>query len=144
MWVGGWVGQPKSRGANLTPPPPPTITKQRPGRDPQPLSTRSFLAQSGPDGLTWASDVGAINANPQAMLLQAACAIEDDARPPAKGFVRATGYGFGYIATPAAGGLRLVQVLSIDPKGWIPPAAIDASNRVQIEKLRKMQKMLNK
>ena len=22
MWVGGWVGQPKSRGANLTPPPP--------------------------------------------------------------------------------------------------------------------------
>ena len=21
MWVGGWVGQPKSRGANLTPPP---------------------------------------------------------------------------------------------------------------------------
>ena len=28
MWVGGWVGQPKSRGANLTPPP--SITKQRP------------------------------------------------------------------------------------------------------------------
>ena len=29
--MGGWVGQPKSWGANLTPPPPPGITKQRPG-----------------------------------------------------------------------------------------------------------------
>ena len=29
-WVGGWVDQPKSRGANLNPPPP-RITKQRPG-----------------------------------------------------------------------------------------------------------------
>ena len=34
MWLGGWVGQPKSRGANLTPPPP-IITKQRPGSNPR-------------------------------------------------------------------------------------------------------------
>ena len=34
MWVGGWGGSAKIPGANLTPrpPPPPSITKQRPGQ----------------------------------------------------------------------------------------------------------------
>ena len=54
--MGGWVGQPKSGGANLTPPP--SITKQRPAWDPgiaseppsqrTPRATRSTEARTGP------------------------------------------------------------------------------------------------
>ena len=48
MWVGGWVGQPKSRGANLTTPPPPSITKQRPGPD-----AEAVMGGPQTSGLVW-------------------------------------------------------------------------------------------
>eukprot|EP00668_Euglena_longa_P001525 GGOE01001807.1.p1 GENE.GGOE01001807.1~~GGOE01001807.1.p1 ORF type:complete len:584 (+),score=124.83 GGOE01001807.1:173-1753(+) len=85
-----------------------------------------------------------VDSHERSVLVQGSCSVEDDQRPPVKGAVRGVNFAFGYLVRRASSGVRLTQVMSIDPRGWLPSAAIDASNSVQIEKLLKLRKLLSK
>mmetsp|Transcript_37623 Transcript_37623/g.67111 ORF Transcript_37623/g.67111 Transcript_37623/m.67111 type:complete len:294 (-) Transcript_37623:982-1863(-) len=114
------------------------------------VSKRDFVSEvslewmeSTPEGLKPATSFNALNTAPSVLVYGVTC-VTEPSHPPKNRIIRGHTHVFGIIATPITGGIRVVQVMSVDPKGWIPTAAIDASNKMQIDKLNRIKDLLQK
>eukprot|EP01062_Namystynia_karyoxenos_P015240 TRINITY_DN15530_c0_g1_i1.p1 TRINITY_DN15530_c0_g1~~TRINITY_DN15530_c0_g1_i1.p1 ORF type:complete len:1241 (+),score=363.43 TRINITY_DN15530_c0_g1_i1:103-3723(+) len=70
--------------------------------------------------------------------------VTHPAKPEREGFVRAHTFISGWLVSPAPGGqgVRLVFVLSFDPKGWLPAKIIEKTNGAQRKKLGVIRRLL--
>jgi len=106
------------------------------------VEVSNIFMQVTPEGLVRASARETVDEDPGSVLVQGSCSIGDDDRPPGRDAVRGVNFAFGYLARPSPSGIHVVQVMSMDPKGWIPAAAVDAGNRAQVDKLRALRRLL--
>jgi hypothetical protein len=74
--------------------------------------------------------------------VQVTRAIEHHAKPERKPYVRGELHCHGYVVSRLDDNrLQVNLVLSLDPKGWVPTSAVDATNMKQLLKLQRLKEL---